>query len=263
MRKFIASATLIILAHCTYAQANDDVFYVFKKDWSPAQSLKDAAYFMQPLKQDDTTYICRYYQKLGPMVKQESYKDSNLTILNGQFMWYNAKGRLDSAGEVAEGRKDGTWAFYNDSAKPQRKVMYNHGAWEKTIDYTTNKEYYPDGRAAALNEEAPDTINHLYVKAAYPGGADVWSKFLQRNLNVPDRFIDITQNGKGTVVVMFTIAKNGLVQDVGIFQSCEYSADTEAIRVIEHSGRWVPASIDGKNVLYRQQQSLTFSVSNK
>lgn len=263
MRKFLVTVALIIYANCTYAQADNDVFYVFKKDWSPAKGIKDAAYFMHPVKKNDTTYICKYYQKVGPMVKQESYKDSDLSIPNGKFMWYSAKGKLDSSGNVVNGKKDGTWNFYNDSANVQRQIIYNNGAWEKIIDYSTKKEHYPDGSDSMMRGKAPDTLNHIMVQASYPGGPAAWIKFIQRNLTVPDRFIDIKQNGTGTVVVAFLIDKEGSIQEVEIIQSCEYSADEEAIRVIEHGGKWIPASIDGRKVLYRQKQSLSFSVSNK
>lgn len=251
------------MAHSIYAQASNDVFYVFKKDWSPAQSLKDAEYFMHPVKKDDTTYVCRYYQKVGPMVKQESFKDSDLSIPHGQFRWYSANGKLDSSGRVVNGRKDGVWYFYLDSASPQRQIIYNNGVWEKMIDYKTKKEYYPNGSDSTLEEKAPDTTSHVMVQASYPGGPAAWTKFIQRNLTVPDRFINIKQNGIGTVVVAFVINKEGDIQDVEILQSCEYSADEEALRVIGHGGKWIPASIDGRKVLYRQKQSLSFSVSNR
>src|SRR4051812_15713576 len=58
-------------------KGNDDAIYVFKEDWSSAKNFDEATYFMQVTKDNDTTFVCRYYNKFGPMVKQESYFDAD------------------------------------------------------------------------------------------------------------------------------------------------------------------------------------------
>src|SRR5262249_40139564 len=113
---------------------NDDVFYVFKKDWSSAKSVDDAVYFMQTTKDNDTTYVCTYYNKLGPMVKQESYLDSDLTVPNGRFCWYNAKGDLDTIGMVYHGRKDNNWFYYRDTVLFKQEC-YESGHLAERTDY--------------------------------------------------------------------------------------------------------------------------------
>jgi hypothetical protein len=102
---FCISIFQLAIIYPLKAQKQNDAFYVFKKDWSGAKNLDEAAYFMQVLKETDTTYVCRYYNKSGPMAKQESYLDEDLTIPNGRFCWYNINGDLDSIGNGGSWQK--------------------------------------------------------------------------------------------------------------------------------------------------------------
>jgi hypothetical protein len=41
-----------------------------------AKKIDDAIYLLQVIKHSDTEYVCRYYNKFGPMVRQETFLDS-------------------------------------------------------------------------------------------------------------------------------------------------------------------------------------------
>ena len=107
--------------------------YLLKKDWTPAADLASADYFMQVVKDNDSTYICRYYNKFGPMVKQESFSDETLTVPNGLFCWYNNDGFLDTLGYVKQGRKDGYWDYYRKD-KNYLALRYKNGKIMERID---------------------------------------------------------------------------------------------------------------------------------
>ena len=92
--KQVLCSLLIFPINKTFSQKTNENFYVFKADWSAAKSIDDSTYFMQEIKDNDTEYVCRYYNKSGPMVRQETYKDESLTIPNGRFCWYNEKGKI-------------------------------------------------------------------------------------------------------------------------------------------------------------------------
>ncbi|HWB27053.1 MAG TPA: energy transducer TonB [Chitinophagaceae bacterium] len=262
MKKTIFPVLFTMLATGIFAQKKDDAFYIFKEDWSAADNINDCVYFMQPVKDNDSTFICRYYQKVGPLVRQESYLDADLTIPNGYFIWYNKGGTEDSAGYVKRGHKDGSWLLYNDSGSVQKEVIYDDGKLIKTINKREQKEYYPDGTVKEITQQTDTTaVKYVYAKAEYPGGINAWQKYLERNLHVPDRFNNLMHYGSCTVIVTFSIDKQGKVVDLQIGQSCEWSADAEALRVIKKGGDWLPASIDGRKVIYRQKQSLTFAIN--
>lgn len=260
MKRFLAVAALIIHAHCTYAQASNDEFYVFKKDWSPAEGIKDAVYFMQPLKENDTTYVCRYYQKFGPMVKQESFKDSSLTIPNGFFAWYNKNGIIDSSGYVADGKKDFMWQYFNNDVKAYKIMWYDNGKWNRTENVITKITTYADGHIEDTVQKAPvknDTV--IQVQAQFPGGPSAWTSYITHNLHIPDRLLSIGHGGK--MMVEFVVDKEGNIKSVSLRQSLEWSADAEAMRLIKSSPRWIPAEQAGRKVNYRQLQSLTMAIN--
>ncbi len=263
MKKFSALIVTVIATFCyANAQQKSDVFYVYKSDWSPANDLKDATYFMQVLHENDTTFFCRYYQKTGPMVKQECFKDEGLTMPNGSFIWYNQNGWMDSAGTVKNGIKDGWWYKYDDTAAVISETYYADAKKIKTIDYLLKKEIYPDGTLKEIEEQIDTSKEeHVMVGASYPGGAKGWTKYLMKNLVTPERFQNIIRNGAGNVVISFLVDKAGNPAELTILKSCEWSADAEVFRIIKAGGKWAPATIDGVKVIYRQKQSITFQVS--
>jgi hypothetical protein len=88
---------LLALPRLAFSQKQEDgIFYLMKIDWSATKNIDKAAYFMQVIQENDSTYICRFYNKYGPMIRQETFLDSALSIPNGRFCWYDAKGNLDS-----------------------------------------------------------------------------------------------------------------------------------------------------------------------
>jgi len=66
---FIFTVLCFMLCIAGFAQSNNESFYVFKEDWSPAPSLESCTYFMHEVKKGDSEYGCRYYTKNGPMIK--------------------------------------------------------------------------------------------------------------------------------------------------------------------------------------------------
>ncbi|MEP6512310.1 MAG: hypothetical protein ABJA79_00480 [Parafilimonas sp.] len=69
------------------------------------------------------------------MVKQESFIDSNLSIPNGRFCWYDSKGDIDSTGIVSNGVKAATWIYYNESIKSVMSIVYKDGHLHEKRDY--------------------------------------------------------------------------------------------------------------------------------
>lgn len=46
-----------------------------------------------------------------------------------------------------------------------------------------------------------------------------------------------------------------------LVKSCEWSADAEVFRVFKNVPKWIPAQQNGKPVIYRQKQALTYVVA--
>ena len=67
--------------------------------------------------------------------------------------------------------------------------------------------------------------------------------------------------GRLTVVVSFLVDKDGNISEVKAENDPGYGTADEAVRVIKRGPKWIPAVQNGRNVIYRQKQSVTFEVS--
>lgn len=100
----------------------------------------------------------------------------------------------------------------------------------------------------------------VQVPAEFPGGKDGWMKFLQRNLNSSIPVENGAPSGKYTVIVSFIVSKDGSISDVVAENDPGYGTRAEAIRVIAKGPHWKPAIQNGRNVIYRHRQGITFQV---
>ena len=243
---------------------SQDRFYAYLEDWTNTADMKKARFFMHVVK-EDTAYVCRYYNITGPMVKMEAYSDEALTNPKGRFAWYNGKGKMDSTGFVYEGKKDGYWYYHThpDSVNVTVMEKYEKGKFQWRNDYLNKRTVYSDGRVVPFDTTSgKDTSKMVTVQleASFPNGLVGWRKYLERNLKTPDRFMDVINNGRATVVVSFTVDTDGTISDVFLDKSVEWSVDMEAQRVIRNGPKWQPATQNGRKVKYRQRQSITFVV---
>lgn len=269
--------TTLLTSTCTSAHAQkkkkdklDPSFYLYKADWSDAASIDEATYFMESTKESDSLYICRYYNKLGPMIRQESYLDAALSMPNGRFCWYNAKGDLDSIGQVYKQKKDSYWYYYRDG-KTYLVIQYEKGKMIEKTDYDAQMKYYADGTQETFAERkikdsleklsADTTFTTVQVEAKYKGGTSGWTNYISNNLKTPERLINVLGKGLHTAIVGFMINKEGATDDVYIIHSVEWSGDREISNLIKDAPKWQPAVQNGRTVLYRMKQSISFQVN--
>jgi hypothetical protein len=269
--KVIFYALCLLSVQCASAQYayQKAELYLLKKDFTAAKDMKDATYILNVVKHNDTTYICRYYNKSGPMVKQESFSDSGLSMPHGLFAWYDEKGNADSMASVYKGRKI-SFTSFDDDSKPVLSVKYKDGSVFEKKDYVTNIYTDSVGKTSFLADKEKEQHDKFLADRAAAEtrvaffeaeGDKQWKKYIGKNLLVPDRFQQVMKDGTYEVIVSFLISKDGSVDEVYLMRSCELSADMEVFKVIENSPRWQPAMLKGENVTYHQKQSFSFSVS--
>jgi periplasmic protein TonB len=99
--------------------------------------------------------------------------------------------------------------------------------------------------------------------AEFPNGQSAWAKYLERNLNRDLPVENGAPPGKYTVIVSFIVAKDGKISDVTAENDPGYGTKAEAMRVIIKGPAWKPAVQNGRNVIYRNRQSITFVVSEE
>jgi len=219
-----------------------EYFLLYDQNWNPckADSAKVLVYVQ---KLNDSAWQWNYYQFKGPLFHIETSSDENGKTLNGYVAYFNASGKIDSAGYVTHGLKNGKWYYYEDSIKPQITAEYEMG---KLLQKERTKKLSESDMQLKPGEKEAD----------FPGGTSKWVKYLQKNLRTPDRAISLRVNG--TVIISFYVNADGELRDPRIVKSVEYSVDQEAIRMIKESPRWEPAIQDGKNVKAYRLQPITF-----
>ncbi len=103
----------------------------------------------------------------------------------------------------------------------------------------------------------------VQMPAEFPGGIAAWNKYLERNLNSSVPVDNGAPSGRYTVVLSFIVDKNGNISDITAENDPKYGTKEEAIRVLKKGPSWKPAVQNGRNVIYRHRQSITFQVSDE
>ena len=96
------------------------------------------------------------------------------------------------------------------------------------------------------------------IEASYPGGAEGWIKFLQKNLKSDVPIKNDAPIGKFQAIVLFIVDKDGSVSNVKPVTRLGYGMEEEVIRVIEMSGKWTPATRNGIPLKAYRKQPITF-----
>lgn len=101
-----------------------------------------------------------------------------------------------------------------------------------------------------------DVFTSCEIPAEFPGGLGEWTRFLEKNLRYPDQAIE---NGKEAVVrVQFIVDKEGNISEVKALNDPGDGLAEEAVRIIKKGPKWKPAEQNGKKVIYRNIQAITF-----
>ncbi|BAV08945.1 outer membrane transport energization protein TonB [Filimonas lacunae] len=116
-----------------------------------------------------------------------------------------------------------------------------------------------------LGQDMGEDLNTIratvQIEAKYPGGAEAWRKFLEKNLNRDLPLENGAPTGKYTVTVSFVVDRFGNISEIKAESDPGFGAADEAVRVIKRSLKWEPAVQNGRNVVYRQRQRITFEVN--
>lgn len=108
-----------------------------------------------------------------------------------------------------------------------------------------------------------DSDQKIQKEASYPGGTPSWKAFLEQNLKSTVPVKNGAPVGQYEIVVSFLVSKLGDVSEIKTVSKPEkdYGCAAEAERIIRTSGKWNPATIDGKAVVYREKQKIIFQVN--
>jgi len=117
--------------------------------------------------------------------------------------------------------------------------------------------------APKQDEDYDKVFTVVQIPAQFPGGLPAWSRYLERNLNSGLPVENGAPPGKYTVFVTFIVDKTGKISDVQAENDPGYGTKDEAMRVIKKGPDWKPAVQNGRNVIYRHKQGITFQVQDE
>jgi protein TonB len=239
---------LLTLGSFSQAQQTDS-YYIFDGNWNPIKNINRAKFLMHTAKVNDTCWQWDYYNFKGPLIKIESYRDADGKVPNGFFAYYNNAGYLDSCGYVVNQRKDRLWTYFQgDSGKVYFTQTFEYGKLVKSEDYRIKR---------GPKEEIVDkTLSKVEVESEFPGGAKAWQTYLTKNLNYPQRAVDLKIDG--TVWILFIVDTEGKITEPVVAKSAEFSMDQESLRMIRNSPLWTPAFQNGRKVKSYKKQPLVF-----
>ncbi|TAD88925.1 MAG: energy transducer TonB [Bacteroidetes bacterium] len=110
--------------------------------------------------------------------------------------------------------------------------------------------------AADSTQDSNKIFTKVDVPAEFPGGIEGWKSHLESNLKYPKKAQ--RKDIQGLVKVSFLVDRTGAISEVMAMNDPGGGLAEEAVRVIKEGPKWKPATQNGKKVIYRHIQAITF-----
>ncbi|MBC7915690.1 MAG: energy transducer TonB [Pyrinomonadaceae bacterium] len=110
--------------------------------------------------------------------------------------------------------------------------------------------YYREAHGQPLIED-----NNIYsaaaikTKPAYPGGIEKFTEYLESNFKFSPEALKANLSGK--LILSFVIEKDGSLSTFNVIKDIGFDTGKEALRLLEGSRKWIPASQNGERVRVR------------
>jgi len=101
-----------------------------------------------------------------------------------------------------------------------------------------------------------DTTTHIIVEEMpeYPGGYSEMSKFIGKNIQVPEYAMPL----EGKVYVRFIVDKDGSITNVRVLKGMHRDYDQAAVKVVRKMPKWKPGKQAGKAVRVQYEIPIKF-----
>ncbi|KQS23866.1 M56 family metallopeptidase [Dyadobacter sp. Leaf189] len=129
-----------------------------------------------------------------------------------------------------------------------------------TITATPNKPEPAAPKAAAPNgKPANKTFTVAEQKPEFPGGQAAMIEYLKSNTKYPAPALKA--NVEGTVIVRFTVDKEGGLQNVLIVKGVGFGLDGESVRLVKGMPKWKPGIQNGEPLEMTQTIEIKFDLA--
>jgi TonB family protein len=217
------------------------------------------------------------YYPNGQLLARKEYilKDNVETKLHYKYKTssFTVQQAFDSLGTVTVKDGNGIYSGYNEDPINNLKVTeegpikngLRSGSW-KGIDKDRDnsfEEVYENGELIS-GKAVRDGVTTTYSKSRielpkFPGGEFDFNRYLARNIRYPAK--DRENNIQGKVILSIVINKDGTVTDVKIIRSVSDGIDSEALRVLKNSPKWIPGTAYGSPAKIRYSVPINFALA--
>ena len=118
-----------------------------------------------------------------------------------------------------------------------------------------------NGTAPPAEDNTPKTLDAVEVAPEPKGGADAWSKFLQKNIRYPAQAVDAGKSGR--VWVSFIVEKDGHLSNFTVDRGAGFGMDEEALRVLKLAPAWKPGIQNGHAVRVKYNIPINFQLNDE
>lgn len=114
------------------------------------------------------------------------------------------------------------------------------------------------------SDEGDDRVfTKVETEATFPGGNTAWRKFLEKNLNANVPNDNDAPAGLYKVIIKFIIDNDGNTSGIIAETKEGFGMEQEAMRVIQASGKWIPAVQNGRAIKAYRKQPIAFIIENE
>lgn len=248
--------------------------------------------FHERIDQNDNGYKREYYIKDSIIEIKDFTKHglfrigqfSGFTDLKNldEFIWFNSNNQYYRSPKLKLENRRGVVKYYNSKGEQTFEQVFFEDTvkfiqiWNKEIPFLTNGSGKYECNFEEVNEkqvrifkdsieienyiirtEKSDTIYFKTDTKAYPEtGLNSFYEYLASNIDYP-QFANFLGVGK-KITIQFTVDENGNLRDFVPINNKSLGFEKKAIKKLEKAPKWIPATVNGRNVKTRFRIPLTF-----
>lgn len=229
----------------------------------------------------DSLVEIKDYNKNGLFRTGKFYGFTDMENLD-EFIWYNSNSQYDRSPILKTKNRKGIVKYFNKDGKQTSEQLYIENETKFIQLWNKNKSYLIDGsgkyqcNSDKKNEELvrifkdsieiegyiirelkKDTIYYKTDTKAYPqNGLKSFYRNLAKNIQYPGfaKLIGIDKK----ITVEFVVDENGKLTDFEPLNNKSLNFEKKAIKKLKKMPKWIPATLNGKNVKTRFRIPLTF-----
>lgn len=114
--------------------------------------------------------------------------------------------------------------------------------------------------SSSLEDDVVSTTIERNTDPQFPGGEAVMQQWISENLKYPEKAK--AQGISGQVIVQFEVSNKGDIKKVKVVEGVSKDLDKEAVRLVKKMPKWIPATMDGKNVKSTYSLCITFKLDD-